>query len=63
MKLSKKYYIEYLNEIGIPEDDKKSNGGRVSDNCNYGKWMQNNDPIGFECGYQEAELYERLSKF
>ena len=46
-------YEEYLNEIGIPEDDKKSNGGRVPDNASYGAWMRKNDPIAFNVGFNE----------
>ena len=48
-------YVEYLNEIGIPEDDKKSNGGRIPDHCNYGVWLQRNDPIAFNVGFREWE--------
>lgn len=37
MKKTKSNYEKYLNEIGIPENYKKSNGGRVPDYANYGK--------------------------
>lgn len=50
---TKKQYKEYLNEIGTPEDDKKSNGGRIPDNTNYGNWIYKNDPIAFEVGFNE----------
>lgn len=53
MKTTKKMYEEYLNEIGIPEDDKQSNGGRIPDYCNYGAWLRKNDPIAFNCGLYE----------
>ena len=46
------YEIE-LNETGVPESDKKSNGGRIPDYTNYGRWLRKNDPIAFECGYNE----------
>lgn len=46
-------FILYLNEIGCPEDDKKSNGGRVPDSCNYGLWLQRNDRIAFCVGFNE----------
>ena len=49
---TKKSLELYLNEIGIPEDDKKSNGGRISDKSNYGSWLRKNDPIAFECEYR-----------
>lgn len=53
MKKTKKDYEEYLNEIGIPEDDKRSNGGRIPDNSNYGTWLRKNDPIAFQVGFNE----------
>jgi hypothetical protein len=46
-------YEKYLNEIGIPEDDKYSNGGRIPDRCKYGTWLRRNDPIAFNVGYFE----------
>ena len=46
-------YVDYLNEIGIPEDDKKSNGGRIPDHVKYGEWLQRHDPIAFNVGYSE----------
>jgi hypothetical protein len=53
-KVTTKYqYEEYLNELGIPEDDKKSNGGRIPDSCKYGAWMRVNDPIAFVVGYND----------
>lgn len=58
----KKDYIQYLNEIGIPEDDKKSNGGRISDHAKYGNWIYRNDPIAFEVGYQEWNLKQYNAK-
>jgi len=51
--MTKSEYEEYLNEIGIPEDDKRSNGGRIPDDANYGTWLRRNDSIAFEVGYQE----------
>jgi len=53
MKKTKTNYEKYLTELGVPGDDKKSSGGRIPDCANYGGWTRNNDPIGFECGYQE----------
>ena len=50
---TKKDFEEYLNEIGTPEDDKKSNGGRIPDYCKYGTWLRKNDCIAFEVGYSE----------
>lgn len=53
--MSKKEYEEYLNELGIPEDDKKSNGGRIPDNAKYGSWLRRNDPIAFNVGYSDKK--------
>ena len=46
-------YEEYLNEMGIPEDDKRSNGGRIPDKCKYGTWVRKNDSTMFEVGFRE----------
>lgn len=48
-----KKYEKYLNELGVPEDDKKSNGGRIPDHALYGTWLRRNDPIAFRVGYQD----------
>jgi hypothetical protein len=53
MKNTKSNYEKYLNEIGTPEDDKKSNGGRIPNHSKYGNWMRKNDPIAFEVGFRE----------
>ena len=53
MKRTRTAYEKYLNKIGVPEDDKKSNGGRVPDCANYGGWCRRNDPIAFEVGFGE----------
>jgi hypothetical protein len=55
MKKTKHNYEKYLNEMGTPEDEKRSNGGRVPDCANYGGWLRINDPIAFNVGYQEWE--------
>ena len=51
--MNKKQYEEYVNEIGIPNDDKKSNGGRIPDHCKYGTWTRISDPIAFNCGLND----------
>jgi hypothetical protein len=51
MRKTRIQYEVYLNEIGTPEDDKKSNGGRIPDHVRYGSWMRKNDQIAFEVGY------------
>jgi hypothetical protein len=49
---SKIAYERHLNQMGIPEDRKKSNGGRIPDYVKYGTWMRVNEPGTFESGYQ-----------
>lgn len=51
--MSKNDYEIYLNELEIPELDKKSNGGRIPDSSDYGTWLRRNDPIAFQAGYNE----------
>ena len=53
MKQTKHNYEIELNELGIPEDDKRSNGGRIPDTSDYGTWLRRNDPIAFQVGYQD----------
>ena len=53
MKTTKKNYIEFLNEIGTPEEDKKSNGGRIHDFAKYGSWLYKNDTIAFNVGFRD----------
>lgn len=50
---TKKAFIKFLDEIGCPEKDKKSNGGRCPDYVQYGTWLYRNDPIAFNVGYNE----------
>ncbi len=50
---SKIAYERHLNQQGIPEDQKKSNGGRIPDYVKYGTWLRVNDPTFFENTYQE----------
>lgn len=52
-KKTRKEYKEYLNDQGIPEADKKSNGGRIRDTSKYGNWLYANDPIAFEVGFAD----------
>lgn len=49
-----KQYEDYLNEIGVPVQERKSEGGRIPDTCTkYGTWLRKHDPIAFQVGYQE----------
>ena len=51
--MNKKEYEEYLNSFGTPDDDLKSNGGRIPDHVPYGSWLRRNDPIAFQVGYND----------
>lgn len=50
---TRKNYEQYLNEIGVPEDDKEENGGRVPTMYynRYGEWLRKYDQIAFNVGY------------
>lgn len=52
---TKKDFENYLNNFEIPENDLKSNGGRIPDNAKYGTWLRKNDPIAFNVGYNEYQ--------
>ena len=52
-KITMKRFEEYLNELAVPEDDRKSNGGRIPDHALYGTWLRRNDPIAFRCGFYD----------
>ena len=52
---TKQEFENYLNGFDVPEDDKKSNGGRVEDHAKYGSWLRRNDPIAFEVGYGDFQ--------
>lgn len=62
LKKTKQNYEAWLNELGVPDDDKKTLGGRIPDYAKYGSWLRRNDPIAFEVGYndwkKEMETYE-----
>ena len=56
---TRKDYEEYLNELGAPLDDLKSNGGRIPDSSRYGSWLRRNDPVAFNVGYREYKFYTK----
>jgi len=53
MRKTKIQYQFYLNELGIPQDDLRSNNGRIPDYAKYGNWIRTHDKIAFEIGYRE----------
>ena len=67
MSLSKKHkeireaYTAFLNELGTPREDLKSEGGRIPDGAEYGTWTRRHDPIGFRVGM--AEWYNSRLEF
>jgi hypothetical protein len=56
VKVTKKDYEEWMNELGTPDLDLASNGGRIPDRARYGSWVRRNDPIAFNVGFREFEL-------
>jgi translation initiation factor IF-1 len=56
MKYTRVQHEDYLNMLGIPEDDKRSNGGRISNHSKYGTWLRRNDKIAFELSFKENKL-------
>jgi len=57
--VTRKIFEAYMNEIGTPPDDRKSNGGRIPDRSKYGTWTRRNDPTAFEVSYQEHTRKEK----
>lgn len=53
MRLTKENYERYVNDLPVPPDELKSNGGRIPDGAAYGTWLRRNDSIAFNIGYQE----------
>lgn len=51
--MTKDQFEESLNELEIPNDDLKSNGGRIPDHLEYGTWLRRNDPIAFNVAYND----------
>ncbi|MFS0841303.1 hypothetical protein [Paenibacillus sp. 1P03SA] len=49
--MTRKEFEQYLNELSMSDDEKKSNGGRIPDNCKYGSWLRRNDPVMFNVGF------------
>lgn len=40
-------FEDYLNDLGAPEADLESNGGRIPDHIPYGTWLRKNDSLAF----------------
>ncbi|MFN3554517.1 MAG: hypothetical protein ACK4VN_00985 [Bacteroidales bacterium] len=59
---SKISYERYLNELGIPEDQKKSNDGSIPDYVKYGTWLRVNDSEKFEKDYQRWKMKMRAEQ-
>lgn len=49
----KSNYVVFLNKMGIPENEKRSKGGKVPDHTFYGGWLFQNDLKEFTKGYEE----------
>lgn len=59
---SKISYERHLNQLGIPEDQKKSSGGIIPDYVKYGTWLRVNDIELFEKGYREWQAKVRAEE-
>jgi len=57
MKYTRIKHEYYLNELGIPDQLKKSNGGIISNHSKYGTWLRNNDKTSFN------ESFEKINSF
>ena len=61
---TKKDYIEFLNELVVPDkdDERWIIGGknRCTGRSNYGVMLKRYDPIGFQVGYKEWVENERV---
>lgn len=53
MKITKKQYQQYLNEIGESLSDEEFIIGGKFRNTKYGNALRKYDPIAFEVGYRE----------
>lgn len=59
---SKISYERHLNEMGIPETQKRSNDGPIPDYVKYGTWLRVNDTEKFERGYREWKAKVRAEQ-
>ncbi|MBS4012624.1 MAG: hypothetical protein KGZ97_02520 [Bacteroidetes bacterium] len=59
---SKIAYERHLNQLGVPENDRKSNGGRIPDYVKYGTWIRVNETEKFEAGYEEFKAKARAAE-
>lgn len=59
---SKIAYERHLNQSGIPEEEKKSNGGKIPDYVKYGTWLRVNRSEFFENTYQEWKAKMRAQE-
>ena len=59
---SKISYERHLNELGVPDKQKKSKGGIIPDYVKYGTWLRVNDPEKFLNGYEDYKAEARAKK-
>lgn len=56
MRYTRREHEEWLNEVGIPDCDRKGEAGRIPDTCeHYGRWLRRNDPVAFNVSFSERE--------
>ncbi|TVR41679.1 MAG: hypothetical protein EA394_05230 [Bacteroidia bacterium] len=59
---SKIAYERHLNQQGIPEEKKKSKGGKIPDYVKYGTWLRVNEAEYFERTYQDWKARMRAQE-
>jgi len=53
VNMNKREFTLWLNEHGVPQSDRKSNGGNCPDDSEYGEWLRKNHPIVFQYEFEK----------
>jgi hypothetical protein len=51
--ITKTDFERVLNAQGVPDSERKSNGGRLMDKTQYGYWLRHNDLVQFNVLYND----------
>lgn len=60
MKITKKMYEDYLNNLGVPENEKLENGGKYRGK-KYGSWLRRNHKESFDTGYNQYVVMKDIA--
>lgn len=52
----------FLNEVGTPENELRSNGGVVPDDSKWGRWLRVRDPIRFNVEFNDWVRSKEVGK-